>query len=232
LEYEGLKHIGYNHSSGAAVYSYTTSHTLAQVLAAGYCDDPRHDLESGDIVHAFCSDYSVTMLYAGSDTLQVRTPKNMCWEDANDAATASTPISHTGDASDTYLTNDGAGVFSKSYNPHGHSGLWNALTNKFDFSDLSLNDIVLLRVDLTVTTSANNQEFQAIWSLAEGTGSAFELNMYHAHYKDSGVKPITFVYEIYMGEADVLSGGGRIRFESEDNATIKVNGWYTRVINA
>lgn len=232
MEYGGLKNIGYNHSSGVAVYSYATSHTLAQILANGYCDDPRHDLQVGDIVHALCSDYSATMLYSGNDTLEVRTPKNMRWEDANDATTASTPISHTGDASDTYLTNDGAGSFSKDYNPHGYSRLWSASLNKFDFSGLSLNDIVLLRADLTVTTSVNNQEFQLLWSLAEGTNSAFELNMYHAHYKGSGAKPVTFVYEIYMGETDVLAGGGRIRFQSENNATIRVNGWYTRVINA
>lgn len=57
------------------------------------------------------------------------------------------------------LTNDntGSGTSDNTYAPSGLTNLWDTTTNEFDFSSLDLGDTFSIRVDLTITTTANNQ---------------------------------------------------------------------------
>ena len=70
------------------------------------------------------------------------------WFDANDTVTATTPISHTGGAANTYLTNDAVGGNTTSYNPNAKDTLWKPATNKFDFTSLKIGDVVNFRLDI------------------------------------------------------------------------------------
>lgn len=147
------------------------------------------------------------------------------WYDYNNAGSAQ---SHTGGGT-TYLTNDGAGAFSNSYNLGGFGDIWDATNNQFDFSELVLGDIVFIRVDTVVETSANNQEFDFILDMAIGSGIDYSLNMRHSYHKAIKDYPFTFVYEIYMGNTETINFPAKIRFASDDDAIITVNGWYARV---
>ena len=152
------------------------------------------------------------------------------WFDANDTATATTPISHVGGASNTYLTNDAAGSFTNSYNPDTKDALWNPATNKFDFSSLKIGDTIEIRGDIEVDTSSANQEVETLFSLAEGTAGPYELNMTHSYYKSiSTGNKISFLFRVYMGDEGTRTGGARFRLSSADNATIKVNGWFYQI---
>lgn len=151
------------------------------------------------------------------------------WFDANDTATASTPITHVGGATSTYLTNNAVGAGTTSYNPNSKAVLWNATTNKFDFTSLKIGDTVEIRGDFEVDTSSANQELDVVMSLAEGV-APYSLNIKHSYYKSiSSANKITFMFRIYMGDVGTRTGGARFKFESGDNATIRVNGWFYQI---
>lgn len=152
------------------------------------------------------------------------------WFDDNDLATATTPISHAGGASNTYLTDDGLGPSTNEYNPDSKGRLWNASTNKFDFTSLKQGDMVEFRGDIEVDTSSANQEIDIVMSLAEGQATPYELNIKHAYYKSiSSGNKVTFLWRVYMGDTQTRLGGARFRFISDDNADIKVNGWFYNI---
>tara|TARA_R110000772_G_scaffold229587_1_gene340449 strand:- start:1392 stop:1934 length:543 start_codon:yes stop_codon:yes gene_type:complete len=151
------------------------------------------------------------------------------WFDANDAGTTASPIVHTGSATGTYLTNDAAGSSTTSYNPNTKDALWNAGTNKFDFTSLKIGDTVELRIDITITNAAA-QEINLLMSLGEGSGSPYELNISHAYYKTaSSSEQITALFRIYMGDETTRTGGARVRFASLAASNITVNGWFYQI---
>lgn len=151
------------------------------------------------------------------------------WFDANDANTATTPITHTAGSSTTYLTNDAAGTSTTSYNPSSHDALWNPVTNKFDFTSLKIGDTVEFRGDIEVNNSAA-QEIDMVISLAEGKAGAYELRISHNYYKtaDTGT-PLTFMFRIYIGDEDTRTGGARFRLSAIAATVIRVNGWFYQV---
>lgn len=153
------------------------------------------------------------------------------WFDDNDTATTAAPINHIGGATNTHLTNDGAGSFSNAYNSKNRARIWDASRNEFDFSSLKIGDSIVLRVDCTVTHAVNNQEMKFFLELGSGA-EQYELLMHYRYDKSSGTDQITFIYEFYIGNENTLNSAGKIRFESDDNASIVVNGWYTRIISA
>ena len=148
------------------------------------------------------------------------------WFDADDTATASSPIAHTGGATGTYLTNNNLGPNTSSYNPESKDALWNPSTNKFDFSSLKVGDIVDIRIDLRIDNAAA-QGIRLFMSLAEGQASAFELSITHVYYKTAETNtPVTASLRFYIGDNDVKNNPGRLRFESPQAASIKVRGWF------
>lgn len=151
------------------------------------------------------------------------------WFDDNDVTTQSTPISHTGGATNTYLTNDSAGAYTNQYNFMGFKRIWDATNNQFDFSQLKIGDSVFFRFDTNITLAANNQEFDLLLDVAIGSGSDYSLDITHRYYKALGDYHITALYEIYIGNQETLNYPAKLRFSSADNASIKVNGWYTRI---
>ena len=150
------------------------------------------------------------------------------WFDANDTATGTTPILHTGAATNTYLTNDAVGGNTTSYNPNSKDVLWKPATNKFDFTSLKIGDVVNFRLDIEFNNAAA-QEVDLIISLAEGI-APYEKHMAHLYYKTAATgTPITAPFEIYIGDAATRDGGCRFRFSSAVAASIRVNGWYYRI---
>lgn len=147
--------------------------------------------------------------------------------DYNDLTTATTPIAYT--TGTIALTNDGAGAYSTSvYKPIGITQLWNTTSNQFDFSDLSLGDEVILRTDLLVTTTGANQVFEFHLTFDIG-GTPYDLGIYHAHFKTAGTYNVVETESFYIGNAGTRDNPGELRFSSDSNATIKVNGFYISV---
>mgnify|MGYP003624674061 CR=1 FL=1 len=151
------------------------------------------------------------------------------WFDANDTATTSSPISHVGGATNTYLTNNAIGSSTTSYNPDSKDVLWDPATNKFDFTSLKIGDTVFFRVDINLTNAAA-QEVNLFMSIAEGSAGPYEKNINHVYYKTaSTLANDTALFEIYIGDENTRTGGARFRFGSPAAATIVVNGWYYKI---
>jgi hypothetical protein len=151
------------------------------------------------------------------------------WFDANDAATSSTPITHGAGSTTTFLTNDGAGSGTTSYNPDSKAALWNTATNKFDFSSLKIGDTVEFRIDIKIANAAA-QEINIVMDIGEGDAGAYSLNVNHTYFKTASAgDQITAMFRVYMGDEVTRANTARFRLTSIAATTIIVNGWFYQI---
>lgn len=152
--------------------------------------------------------------------------------DYNDLATATTPISIA--VADTYypLTNDALGSFTnKTYALPSVPDVWDTGTQAFDFTDLVLGDTVDIRLDIIVTSSANNQDFTVVLFIADGTGGQYEIPfIVERNFKTAGTRQIIEFNGIYMGDTNTLNNPARFKIRSSNTGSVVVNGWYARVV--
>ena len=230
--------IGSQSSDSPKVYSYSSSDVLAVVMGAGYFTAKRFQLSEGDWIMAVLGDGNALLkvnadLISASDAAVSSLPSDNFsggFFDYNDLATASTPIVVTGGGGFVKLTNDEAGPQTlKTFAPNGVTDVWDAANDEFDWSDLSLGDMVDIRVDLLVTTSSPNQTVDVRLFLAVG-GSEYSIPFEEAFVKTSGANVINRYNGIYLGDTNTLNNPGEFRIASDGNATVIVNGWYCKVI--
>jgi hypothetical protein len=151
------------------------------------------------------------------------------WFDANDVATTTTPIAHGAGSTTTFLTNDGAGASTNSYNPDSKAALWNTSTNKFDFTSLKIGDTVEFRIDIDIAPAAA-QEINLVMDIGEGVAGAYSLNVNHTYFKTASASDqITAMFRIYMGDEVTRANSARFRLTSIAATTIIVNGWFYQI---
>lgn len=76
--------------------------------------------------------------------------------DYNDSSTSTNPVDLIANVW-TDVPNDGAGAFSNfNFMPEGVTRLMDVTTGRFDFSELSLGDNILIRNDITIIPDTNN----------------------------------------------------------------------------
>ena len=139
--------------------------------------------------------------------------------------------SYTGGAAALKLLNDEAGTSTnKSYPPPGVTDVWDATANEFDWSELAFGDMVDIRLDLSVTTTAIDQTVDVDLRVGVGSGSEYLIPFIQNEFKAAGTYKVVRFNGIYMGDATTRDFPAYFEFMSDDNATIQVNGWYTRVI--
>lgn len=151
--------------------------------------------------------------------------------DYNDAATAITPLNVVGGNGPLLLTNDGAGPFTNtSYLPSGVTNVWNVVTDKFDWTELVLGDMIDIRIDVDVITSSVNTEIKIDLHLAIG---GFEYTIpwiLETNFKTTGTHKLNRYNGVYMGDTNTLDNPADFRISSDKDCTIVVNGWYVKVI--
>ena len=161
------------------------------------------------------------------EALQTRTG----YADYNDVTTQTTPISPTA-STWTKLTNDKAGVNTRSRLPSGVTNLWNASTNRLVLTELPVDSVVDVRLDLTVTTTGANQVVKLRTQLAIGDPIQFEFESTEMLYKTAGVHKVVVSNSFYIGSDIVRLNPGEFQIFSDASSTVKVNGWFFRVIKA
>ena len=145
--------------------------------------------------------------------------------DYNDLATATTPISITGGAGFTYLTNDELGAFTnKLFPPDGITDIWDASSNEFDFSQLPLGSKIEIRLDLTVTTSGANTQIDGALELGIGN-TPYDVQWFDRFEKSSGSHPVTVTSFIYIGDNNTQNFPAKFKVEADGNVDVIVNGW-------
>ena len=149
--------------------------------------------------------------------------------DYADLATQTIPISFVAGV-DKKLTNDGLGATTnKNYPPYGITDVWSTSTNECNFSQLSLGDAVGVRFDVTATTTSANQVISGYIKLGVGTASEYQLQIFSENIKTSGANNRVFYTKLYIGSEDIRTAPAEFYILSDNNGTVKVNGWYFQI---
>jgi hypothetical protein len=150
--------------------------------------------------------------------------------DYNDAATAITPIVFAPDVW-VDLTNDGLGdATNKIYAHPDIPDVWDTVSNSFDFKDLELGDTLDIRLDVDVTTTAQNQVVDiALFVNSGGAGEYVIPFIVEAPYKSSGAREVIRWNGMYMGDANTKDNPAKFMIRSDSGGSVVVNGWYCRV---
>lgn len=129
-----------------------------------------------------------------------------------------------------YLNNNGLGTnTNKVYKLKNINELFNVTTNSFDFTLLELGDRVDIRFDLTITTTSANQNVKIF--IEAGIGDTpYEILFLDKDFKSATTHTINFSNWLYIGNNLTKDNPCKVKFISDANANILVNGWATNVI--
>lgn len=158
-------------------------------------------------------------------------PLRVGYFDYNDLATQSTPLSLVANVYKK-LTNDTLGPnTNRLYPPAGVTDVWTGgATNQFTWAQLRRHDLIDLRVDLSFTSTMANQTCEVAMDLAIGSGGPYSLTFQYNEFKSAGTYPIVLSTGIYMGDLNTLNFPAEFKVRSDATGTLKVNGWYCKVI--
>ena len=149
--------------------------------------------------------------------------------DYADLATQTTPISFVNGV-EKKLTNDGLGATTnKNYPPYGITDVWSTSTNACNFSQLSLGDAVGIRFDVTATTTSANQDISGYIKLGVGTASEYKLQIFSENIKTSGENHRVVYTKLSIGNEDIRTAPAEFYILSDNNGSVKVNGWYFQI---
>lgn len=165
--------------------------------------------------------------------LESKRPPELGVYDYNDLLTATTPISVTGGAGWVKLTNDGLGPNSTSeFQLEGGEPLWvGDSINQFDFSSLTLGSAVDIRVDLQITTTVPNTDVSVRLFLGVGDPNTYTLPVVSDHsYKLAGTYTLTETQGLYIGNSLTRDNPGELMIMADHTLTVRVNGWFLKVI--
>ena len=150
------------------------------------------------------------------------------WQNFQDVTTQSAPIALT--VADTWydLTNDAAGSLSSTtFKVSGHSDIWDDATDTFDFTSLSVGDVLRMRIDVEFITSGANHATEL--RLLYGPSYSYSLSIDHTTFKSavSGGDGQRLLYlSLAMFTSDAIDNPAKIQARSDATGdTIKVNGW-------
>lgn len=148
----------------------------------------------------------------------------------SDSATQTVPLTVVAGV-EKKLTNDTLGAFTNIDNAaFGVASLWNATTNQFDFSDLFIGDVVAFRPELLVDLVGTNTSYRIYVKMAVGSPSEWILNIFNGERKSTDEFQENLLTEFDLDNADTINYPAEIYIKTDANATVKVNGWYFRVL--
>jgi hypothetical protein len=147
-----------------------------------------------------------------------------------DEATQTTPISVTSGV-ETLLTNDSLGSGTNVTNaPYGVPTVWDAVNNQFDFSSLSIGDLVHIRPDLLIDLTGTNTSYEIYMKLAIGTASEWILDLSTSERKSTSEFKKNAFIGFDIENEDTRTAPSKIFIKTDANATVKVNGWFVEVL--
>ena len=151
--------------------------------------------------------------------------------DYNDSETHTTPLVIASGVS-LKLTNDTLGAFTDvSKAPYGVTNVWDSVNNQFDFTQIDVGDTIDLRVDLDVTTTGTNKTLKMFIKFGIGTPSEFLKFIDSFEFKTAVTdENITANIPFYIGSDDIKNAPAELYILADTTGSVKVNGWYTRII--
>ena len=147
------------------------------------------------------------------------------WQDFQDTATATAPISLANIDTWYDITNNALGPLSSTtYKVADHGTIWDASTNTFDFSTLKVGDLVRFRTDMVFTTSGSNREIFTRLAYGPSFSWAFSLGSRYIRY--SGDTQETRYMAFTIKSAEAQQNPAKIQCLSDaPGSEVVVNGW-------
>lgn len=166
----------------------------------------------------------------GDGTTSFRNPTMMGWYNYNHSG-STVPLTLAATYYD--LINSTTGVNTNiSFALPGATTIWNSGTNRFDFTNLVIGDVLELRVDIVVTTTTANTALDLVLELAVGTGSPVELPIIaQRDIKTTGTYQLTFNIPFFIGSTLIKNNPARLKVRADKTgASVAINGWFIHVI--
>lgn len=148
-----------------------------------------------------------------------------------DLDTQTTPLNFLA-SSPLQLINDTLGAFTnENHAPYAISSVWDKPNDSLDFSQLSVGDSVLFRADLSISTTSVNQNLQLYIKFGIGTPSEYDL-LIDSWNEKSVVSFKHFIKDVSFSidNVDWRDAPAKIFLLSDDDGSVKVNGWYIPII--
>ena len=151
------------------------------------------------------------------------------YADYNDLITNAMPIAVP---SNTWMkvTNDTLGAQTRVRLPIDVTKVWDPATNRLTFTELPVDTMLNLRVDLNVTTSSANQIVRLRANMAIGGTSPFTLETNESLFRSSGAHKVFREIPFYIGSEDMRTHPGEFEIFSDSPITVRVQGWYLSVV--
>lgn len=150
------------------------------------------------------------------------------WQDYNDLATKTTPITLTLANTWYNLTNDGLGQYTnKKYRVLGKPDIWRPETNSFYFGDLYEGGIQLLRTSFYLTAPSANTEVSVRLLMAIGSGIEYSIPIFERYLKKGSVKYHFSVPTFFtIDNPETRDYPARIQVSADvTNCLVEVDGW-------
>ena len=206
-------------------------------------EDNMHEPKGTTTLTGGASDIGKVIVSKGDGSTETRLLKNTdldpaqvqsrmgIW-DYNDLATATTPITLAPAATYVKLTNDEAGPgTNKLFKLPEVADVWNSTTDQFDFTDLSLGDVVDIRFDVTVTTTGGDHVIEMQLDVGIGDAGNYQLQVHREQFKASGTFRIIKMFSMYIGDITTKDFPTEIMAKADLTTadTLVVNGWFIEV---
>ena len=156
--------------------------------------------------------------------------ERMGWADYNDLATIASPIALTVADTKYEMPNDGAGANTNiAHAVDGYGDIWDTATDRLDFTDLKIGDVVTIRADITFHSSGTNRAITLFVELGTGSGTEVILPVAAGQFKVAGDHQIVGLYSFYIGAEFIRANPARILASSDGvGDTVTVNGWFIK----
>lgn len=123
-------------------------------------------------------------------------------------------------ATETKLTLDASsGTIVDAFLPAGVTSVWDSVSSQFDFSQLSIGDMVDIRVDGSLTNTGFNESFALNFVSAIGSPSEFTLPFSSGNRLFAGTSVVSRYNGIYIGFQDMIDSPSELRVTTTDAAS-------------
>lgn len=149
------------------------------------------------------------------------------WEDYNDLATTTAPLPLTIPDLWYDAPNDAQGPQTdSSHKVLRHLDLYDPLTGTFNFTDLNIGDLALLRTSLYFNNSTSNVGVYTRLLMGIGSGYQYDIPLDTSFLKKAGKHHIGFTTLIYMGNEITRNFPAKLQVMSDTaNVDLEVDGW-------
>ena len=129
------------------------------------------------------------------------------------------------------ILNDSDGADTNISNaPYAVSTLYSSVTNKLNFTELAIGDLVTFRPDLSITTSGANKNIKVYLKMAIGSGDDRILDLCDIDFKDAGVQHINYSVPFDIANNSTRLYPAELWVVTDDTASIVNNGYYFSVL--